>query len=91
MAKRIYELAVKVGEYQKDGETKGRFMSVGSVMQSDDGGQFIMLNRAFNPAGVPVKDPQSDSVLIGCYTPKPKPGAGSGPAKAAPSFDDTPF
>lgn len=88
MAKRLYELAVRVGEYTKDGETKGRFMSVGSVMQSDDGGQFIMLNRAFNPAGVPVKDPASDSILIGCYTPKPKGAAGG---KNAPADADVPF
>lgn len=78
MAKRLYDLAVRVGEYQKDGETKGRFQNVGSLMVGDDGGHFIMLNRTFNPAGVPQKDPSSDGVLVGCYPPKPKGQSGGG-------------
>lgn len=90
MAKRLYDLAVRVGEYTKDGETKGRFLSVGSVMQSDDGGQFIMLNRSFNPAGVPVKDPNADAILIGCYQPKPK-GASAAGGKHSSADTDIPF
>jgi hypothetical protein len=87
MAKRVYDLAVRVGEYQKNGETKGRFVSVGSMMVGDDGGHFIMLNRTFNPAGVPPKDLSSDSVLIGCYPPKPKGENGGGKA----TDSDVPF
>lgn len=51
--KKIYDLAVKVGEYQKDGETKPKYENIGLVMQKDDGGKFLMIKRTFNPAGVP--------------------------------------
>ena len=63
MAKKLYDLAVKTGEYTVQGQTKGRYENVGAVMQSDDGGKFIMLKRVFNPAGVPyLSGRNSDSV-----------------------------
>lgn len=66
MAHKLYDLAVKTGEYQnQQGETKGRYENVGSVMQGDNG-QFVILKRTFNPAGVPNPD-DKDSVLISCF------------------------
>lgn len=50
--KRVYDIAVKVGEYEKDGETKGRYENVGVVLDSGDG-MYALLKRTFNPAGVP--------------------------------------
>ena len=38
MAKAFKELAVKTGEYQKDGETKNSWRNCGMLMQGDDGG-----------------------------------------------------
>ena len=71
MAKKIYDLAVKTGTYTVNGETKGRYESVGSVMQSDDGSKFLMIKRTFNPAGVPdLSGKGGDSVLIGMFEPK---------------------
>lgn len=69
MARKIYDLAVKTGTYQSQGETKNRYMNVGALMESDEGNSFIMLNACFNPAGVPRKE-GSESILVSCFVPK---------------------
>lgn len=70
-AQKIKDLAVKVGSYTDgQGQDKGRYQNVGSLMRSDDGNEFIVLNRWFNPAGVPNPE-NRDSVLISCFDPKP--------------------
>jgi len=51
MAKR---LVVKVGEYQKDGETKGEYMKLGVVL-SNDNGPFVLLDPSVNLAGALIK------------------------------------
>lgn len=66
MAKRKYDLAVKTGSYEKNGETKGRYMNIGVVLEGDDG-MFMLLDPAFNPAGVNRKD---DRVLVSMFEPK---------------------
>ena len=70
MPKKVYDLAVKTGEYTNGaGETKARWLTVGQVMEDDRGGQFVLLRRSFNPAGVDV--PQGrDSVVLSMFTPK---------------------
>lgn len=60
---KTHDLAVKTGEYQKDGKAKSRYLNVGMVMRSDDGGEMFLLNRTFNPAGVPVENGK-DSIVI---------------------------
>lgn len=61
--KKIYDLAVQNGSYEKDGVTKNRYLNVGAVMQKDDGGKFIFLERTFNPAGVPNPDGRTNLIL----------------------------
>lgn len=69
-AQKIKDLAVKVGSYTDgQGQEKGRYQNVGSLMRSDDGNEFIVLNRWFNPAGVPNPE-NRDSLLISCFEPK---------------------
>ena len=93
MATKIKDIAVKVSEYQSQGQTKGRWQNVGSLMQSDDGGQFIILNRWFNPAGVPNPE-NRDSVVLSCFDPNNQQQA---PQNASQGFqapgnpDDPPF
>ena len=65
MTHKVADLAVKTGEYQKDGEMKGRYENVGSLMQGDKG-HFLILKRTFNPAGVPNPD-DKDSVIVSCF------------------------
>ena len=73
---KIYDLAVKTGEYTNgQGETKGRYQNVGAIMQKDDGGKFIMLERWFSPAGVPNPENRSN-VLLSMFPPKDASGVG---------------
>lgn len=105
MAQKLYDLAVKTGEYRnRDGETKGRYVNVGSVMANDDGGKFIILHRHFNPAGVPNPD-NKDSVILSMFEPRDQDDAparsrsssggsrsgGGGSRQSAPPDDDIPF
>ena len=47
----VKRLMVKTGEYQKDGQTKGRYTEVGVIM-SNDKGEYALLDPAVNLAGV---------------------------------------
>lgn len=86
-AKKIRDLAVKTGSYtDRDGNTKGRYKNVGSLMESDDGSKFILLDTTFNPAGVPNPD-NRDNVLISIFELKDNDGGQrqqSAPARQAP-------
>ena len=82
--KKIYDLAVKTGSYQKDGETKNRYENIGSVMENENG-QFMFLKRSFNPAGVDFKD-GSESIIISMFAPKEK--SGNSQKSDLPDWDD---
>lgn len=105
-SKKLYDLAVKTGEYQDraTGQTKGRWQNVGAVMQSDDGSKFIMLAKWFSPAGVPdLSGKGGESILLSMFAPKqdgqapaaPAPRAAAPAPRPAPaasmSDDDIPF
>lgn len=76
MAKKLYDLAVKLGTYNDaQGNERGRWLTVGAVMQNQDGGKFIMLERWFNPAGVPNPDNRSN-VLLSMFEPQQRDGNG---------------
>lgn len=63
---KLYDAVVKTGEYtDNQGNTKGRYENVGSVMQGDNG-QFLILKRTFNAAGVPNPD-NKDSVIVSFF------------------------
>lgn len=66
-ATKIRDLAVKVSEYtDNQGQTKGRYENVGSMMKGEDGGIFLIFKRTFNPAGVPNPEGR-DSLMISCF------------------------
>jgi len=52
--KKIKDLAVKVGEKN--------WVNIGCIIEKDDGGKFMLMNRTFNPAGVP--NPYNRDTLI---------------------------
>lgn len=64
--KKVYDAAVKVGEYEENGETKGRYENVGAVLESDNG-LFLLLKKTFNPAGV---NSDGDRILISFFEPR---------------------
>ena len=83
MARKIADLVVKTGEYQNgQGETKGRYENVGSMMEGDNG-NFMILKRTFNPAGVPNPDCK-DSVIVSCFEPQQQQGQNNQAARQQP-------
>ncbi len=48
------KIVAKTGEYQKDGETKGRYVDVGVIL-SNDKGDYIMLDPSVSLSGVLAK------------------------------------
>lgn len=68
--KKVEDLAVVTGTYSDgNGGTKNRYQTVGSVMEKDDGSKFILLERWFNPAGLPNPENRS-SVIISRFPAK---------------------
>ncbi len=74
MAHKTHDLAVVIGEYtDRDGNTKKRYQNIGALMQGDNGNQFIMLAKWFNPAGVPDSR-GGESLLVSCFEPRQQSG-----------------
>jgi hypothetical protein len=65
--KKLFNLSAKVGN-RKDGSAI--YLDVGVILE-DENGPFMLLNKTFNPAGVPDADPQKSSVKIRMFEPKP--------------------
>jgi len=96
MAKK-YDLSVKTGEYtDRDGQTKGRYMNIGVMMETDKG-PYILLNRTFNPAGVPGNSDR-DNIMVSLFEPRDSQGQAPAQQRQASPFppqrdldDDVPF
>ena len=80
-AQKTHDLKVKVSEYtDKTGAKKGRWVTVGCVMAGEDGQEYWLLDRTFNPAGVPdLSGRGSESVLLCKFAPR-QPGT-QGPSE----------
>ena len=66
--KKVYDLSVKIGTYEKDGETKGRYQNIGVMLEKDDGGRFIIMESWFNPAGVPHE--AGKGIMVSMFEPR---------------------
>jgi len=93
-SKKIYDLCVKTGTYMKDGESRNRYQNIGAVMQREDGGKFLFMDKTFNPAGVPDEDPTRSNIIISMFPikdgDKPAPRKPA-PVEDSPMDDDIPF
>lgn len=75
---KIKDLCVVVGEYEKDGQTKKRWQTIGALMETKDGGQFILLDPLVNLAAVQREDGR-DRVMVSLFEPKEsRPASGGG-------------
>jgi hypothetical protein len=77
--KKVYDLAVKVSEYQdkQTGAKKARWQTIGAMMSNDEGGHFVLINRWFSPAGVQdLSGKGGESVLVSCFRPQEDGGRG---------------
>ena len=98
MAKR---LVAKIETYEKDGETKGKYLEIGVIL-SNDNGEFALLNPTVDLSGVLMKQrilaqetggKVGDSVMCAIFD-NSNQGANQGrqPAPAQDNgFDDIPF
>ena len=66
--KKVYDLAVKTGTYESNGETKGRYQNIGVMLEKDDGGRFIIMESWFNPAGVPHE--AGKGIMVSMFEPR---------------------
>jgi hypothetical protein len=74
--RKVKDVAVVTGSYtDSSGQTKNRYMNVGSVLKGDDGSSMILLSRAFNPAGVPFRADKPDQIILSLFDPRPADGA----------------
>ena len=81
MATKKYDLAVKVDTYtDRNGEQKNRYQNVGAVIEGERG-PYLLLDRYFNPAGVPNPD-NRPNVIVSMFEPRDRDG---GPAKTDPA------
>lgn len=73
--RKLYDVAAKAGTYQKNGETKNRYVNIGAMMEGDNG-PFLFLRAHVNLAAFPRKE-GSEDVLCSLFAPKDAP-AGEG-------------
>lgn len=83
-------IKVKIGEYEKNGETKGKYATVGRVLVDDEGNEMVLLDRTFNPAGVPS---DRESIILNFWDAEEKKEALPAQTKPArpPLDDEIPF
>lgn len=63
-----YNITTKIGTYEKNGETKGKYQTVGKVMEKDDGSRFIFIDPLFNFGA--VNRDGKDMVICSLMEPK---------------------
>ena len=68
---KLKDLAVVVGTYEKNGETKKRYQNIGALMSANDGGQYILLDPIVNLAAIPRADGR-DRIMVSMFDVKDK-------------------
>jgi len=66
---KTHDLVVTKGSYEKNGETKKKYETIGNVWKREDGSIYVTISRLFNPAGLPNPD-NSDILFANLYEPK---------------------
>lgn len=64
-----YDLACKVGTYEKQGETKNRYKNVGLILENEEGKKIVMIDPTFNFAAVKREDGK-EMVMVSMFEPK---------------------
>jgi hypothetical protein len=44
MSRKVGDISVKTGTYEKNGQTKGKWKTIGALMENDEGQYFLMLD-----------------------------------------------
>ncbi len=64
-----YDLSVKTGTYEKNGETKGKYTNVGLILENDEGKRIVMIDPLFN-FGAVRREEGKDMVMVSMFEPK---------------------
>lgn len=89
--KKIKNLSVALSKYtDHSGNEKTNWLNIGAIFQKDDGGKFMIINRTFNPAGVPNPD-NKDSLIVGMFDVKSENENNSTPPAQKNNDADNPF
>ena len=81
MSTKKYDVVCKTGSYQTpDGKTKNNYVNVGTILENE-GREFMVMNRHFNPAGLPNPDNRA-TIILSFFEPKKQDD------KPTPSTDD---
>lgn len=62
-----YDLAAKIGSYEKDGQQKGIYKNIGAIYETDKG-LFMKMAAHFNPAALPIDE--NGEVWVNMFEPK---------------------
>ena len=83
--RKVYDMCVKISEYQDNyNKTRARWRNVGSVMEDEKGGRFILLDKFFNFALIDTQG--RDNILISLFKPKDDNNSGHNqPVQSMPS------
>lgn len=93
------KLVAKVGEYQKDGQTKGRYVNLGVILSNDNGeyclldpsisiaGCLQMQNRANHAAGRKT----GDKLMVSIFEEDSQRSSQSSQSNPSPMDDEIPF
>ena len=78
--KKVKDLAVKVADKN--------WVNIGCIMEKDDGGKFMIMNRTFNPAGVPNPE-NRDTLIVSMFDVRPKDESAAD--RVSEGFESDPF
>lgn len=67
--KKMYDLVVATRSYESQGETKKVWLTIGAMIEGQDGKPFVTLARHVNLAGLPFKE-GSDNITVSCFVPR---------------------
>lgn len=82
----VKRLSAKIGEYEKDGQTKGRYVEIGVILSSD-AGEYVLMDPTVNLAGVlslqnmmnhKKGNRVSGKIMVGIYSDEERTSGGSG-------------
>lgn len=95
------KLSAKIGSYEKDGQTKSRWQSLGVIMEKD-GGEFLLLDPTVNLGAVLMLQrieaqktghKPGDRVMVSIFSDDDRAERNTAPAQASPHElnDEIPF
>ena len=70
MVKKIYNACISRGTYKaRDGSTKNKYLSIGSIWQGENGNVFLLLDPSINYAAFPRKEGR-EMLMVQLYKPR---------------------